>query len=462
MNRNHPSLFFMKASPSMTLSRRIVPSVALGLLIGGGAPLRADFLHPPRVDRDTRSPHKEDELDKVIRIFQTGDYEQCLRILQAAGNKRSDLVPARLVLAKLFLEHNQVNQGRAALEQAAAESPAHPAIYLAFGGLALQEGRPTDARLHFDKALELARSGNWSEQLRQAFQGDAQDGLAGVAEHRRNWPAAANILSDRLKLTPQNGAARQRLGVALFHQGKRDQAAEELLRASRDDRKLEPASLLLARLYTEIGNRDHAAKWIEYGVEQDPKDPRLHLGQARWFVEQDRAAEGRRAVDIAAKLDPKSREVQWLQGLIAWSLKDYAAAERAFQALHLETPGDFAVSNQLALALVEQADEVKRQKALQLAEINARLFPNSGEALSTLGLVYYRLGRLDEAEKALRASLSGGSGSSDTVYYLARLLADRGHGDEGKRLLRLALDARGLFAFRKEAREQLDQLNKKP
>jgi len=447
----------------MTSSRRIVSSVALCLLIGVGASLQADFLHPPPVDLEAlHLPKHVDELDKAIQIFQKGDYEQCLKLLQAAGNKHSDLFPARLILAKLFLQHNQVNQGRAALEQVAADSPGHPEIYLVFGRLALQEGRPTDSRLHFDKAMELARSGKWSEQLRQVFQGDAYDGLAAVAEHRRDWLAAVAALSARLKLTPNNSAARQRLGVALFHQGKRDEAAEQLLRASRDDSKLEPASLLLARLYTEIGKRDHAAKWIAYGIEQNPKDPRLYLGQARLHLEQNQMTQAQRAVEAAAKLDANSRDVQWLRGLIAWILKDYTAAERNLQALYQETPGDFAISNQLALALVEQANETKRQKALQLAEINARLYPNSGEPLSTLGLVYYRLGRTDQAEKALRASLSGGSGSSDTVYYLARLLAERGQSEEAKRLLKLALDAVGLFAFRNEAREQLTRLDEKP
>lgn len=447
----------------MTHSRRIAPSAALCLLIGAVAPLRADFLRPPPVDLDAlRLPKEVDELEKAIQLFQKGNYELCLNLLQAAGTKRSELSPARLVLAKLFLHHNQVNQGRAALEQAAVESPEHPEIYLVFGRLALQEGRPTDAQLHFNKALELARSGNWSEQLRQAFQADAQDGLAGVAEHRRDWTAAVAALSVQLKLTPNNSAARQRLGVALFHQGKRDQAADELLHVSRDDPKLEPASLVLARLYTEMGYDDHAAKWLAYGIEQAPKDPRLHLGQARWLLEQNRATQAQRAVEVAAKLDPKSREILWLSGLIARNLKDYATAERAFQVLHQETPGDFAVSNQLALALVEQVDDAKRQKSFQLAEINARLYPNSIDALSTLGLVYYRLGRTDEAEKALRASLSGSSGSSETVYYLARLLAESGQSDEAKRLLKLALDAPGLFAFRKEARELLAQLDKKP
>jgi tetratricopeptide (TPR) repeat protein len=446
-----------------SLGLRILPAVVLGLLIGGSAPLFADFFHPQPVDLDAlRLPKEVEELNKALASFQKADYEQCLKFLEAAGKKHPDLLPPRLILAKLFLVNNQLPQGRAALEQAAIESPSHPELYLVFGRLALQEGRLTDAQLHFDKAIELAKEGKWNEQLRQTFQGDAQDGLAGVAEHRHDWTAAAAVLSARLKLTPKNGVARQRLGMALFHQGKRDQAADELLHASRDDRKLEPAPLILVRLYTEMGNRDHAAKWLAYGIEQNPKDPRVHLGQARWLLEQNRATEAQRAVEVAAKLDAQSREVQWLNGLIAWHLKDYAAAEQTFQALFQDTPGDFAVSNQLALALVEQANDSKRRKALQLAEINARLYPRSGEALSTLGLVYSRLDRLDEAEKALRAALSGGSGSSDTVYYLACLLTERGQSEEAKRLLKLSLGASGHFAFRKEAREKLARLDKKP
>lgn len=447
----------------MSFRGQALRGMVVCVLMVGPAVVRGDFLKPPPVDLDAlRLPKGVEELNKAIACFQKGDYEQCLKLLQTAKEKRPNLVPPRLILAQLFLLHKQVNQGRAALEQAAIENAAHPDVYLVFGRLALQEGRLTDAQLHYDKVLDLALASQWSETQRQTFQGDAYDGAASVAERRRDWPAAFAALSARLKLTPKNGSARQRLGVVLFHQGQRDEAADVLLRSSRDDPKLEPAPLLLARLYSAIGNRDQAAKWLKFGIEQDPKDLRVYLGQARWFLEQDQAAEAQRAVEIAVKLDPKSHDVQWLRGLINWNLKDYAAAERTFQVLHEEAPGDFAVSNQLALALIQQSEDPKRQKAVQIAEINARLFPNSGEALSTLGLAYYRLGRIEEAEKALRSSLSGGSGSSDTVYYLARLLAERGQSDEAKRLLKLALDAAGLFAFRKEARDQLDRLDKKP
>jgi tetratricopeptide (TPR) repeat protein len=451
----------MKASQAMISRRRIFQGVAICLLIGGPAPLQADFLRPPPVDVDAlRLPKEVDELHKAIESFQKGDYEQALKFLQAAAKKREDLIPPRLILAKLFLLHNQIKQGRDVLEQAAVESPEHPEIYLIFGRLALQEGRLTDARLHFDTAAELARSKQWPLQLQEGFLRDAHAGRASEAEQRRSWSDAQTALTAWLKLEPKNGQARQRLGAALFRQGKHDQGRREMEQAMQDDPKLEPAAIALGWLYTEIGQQDQAAQWMEAAVKEAPKDFRAHLSHARWLLEQNRAEEAGRAADAAARLAPDSRDTQFLRGLIARTCKDYAPAERLFETLHQQSPGDFSISNQLALTLVEQTDDSKRQKALQLAEINARLYPNAGEALSTLGLVYYRLGRTEDAEKALRASLSGGAGSSDTVYYLARLLAERGQVDEAKRLLKLALDAPGLFSFRKEAREQLEHLNK--
>ena len=95
-------------------------------------------------------------------------------------------------------------------------------------------------------------------------------------------------------------------------------------------------------------------------------------------------------------------------GLIARHLKDYAQAECQFEAVHQESPEDFQAGNQLALALVEQADPAKQQRSLQLAEANVRVYPRSPEALATLGRVYHRLGRRDEAERALQAAVSLG------------------------------------------------------
>jgi tetratricopeptide (TPR) repeat protein len=167
--------------------------------------------------------------------------------------------------------------------------------------------------------------------------------------------------------------------------------------------------------------------------------------------------EGKAHAETAAKLDPESREAKLLQGLIARQLREYVQAEQYFQSLHHESPADMSASNQLALVLVEQADAPKQKRALQLALVNARLAPESAETLSTLGWIYQRLGRLEEAERALRAAVKDGDASAETNYYLAHVLIDRGRPDEARPLLSSALRSSG-FLYRTEAQECLSRL----
>ena len=53
-------------------------------------------------------------------------------------------------------------------------------------------------------------------------------------------------------------------------------------------------------------------------------------------------------------------------------------------------PNDFGARNNLALALVEQDDPAKKQRALDYAEANYRDNKDNPDALSTLGWVYFR------------------------------------------------------------------------
>jgi tetratricopeptide (TPR) repeat protein len=179
---------------------------------------------------------------------------------------------------------------------------------------------------------------------------------------------------------------------------------------------------------------------------------------AAWLLEQGRLDEVRTHAEVAVRLDPQSSDARRLLGLVARARKDLAGAEPIFAALAQQAPGDAWVCSQWALVLAEQTDEAKQRKALELAESSAFQNPNDPDAVATLGTVYYRRHRLDEAEKLLQSVLDSGHGSSDTAYILARIKADRGHPEGARDLLQAALAAPGLFVFREEARQWLDRL----
>ena len=233
-------------------------------------------------------------------------------MLKEAAASHPELPPGRLMFAKLCLKMDQPAKGRDALELTAVENPEVPHTYIVFGWLALQDNRLTDALLQFEKAIGLAASGSWSDPLRKCFLSDAYSGLAGVAEKRKDWPAAATSLAAWLKLEPKSGQARGRLAEALFHQGQYARAQGEFEQAVRDDPTLGSAAILTARLFTEEGNLAKAGEWMEHAVKVAPDNAKTHLGYASWLLERGRNKQAKAEAETAARIDPASEDAKSL------------------------------------------------------------------------------------------------------------------------------------------------------
>ena len=414
----------------------------------------------PAVERDDASMRIL-EVKEAIKSFEKRDFDACLKQLAQARKAHPELVPPHALFAKLAFLSNQGLLIRPALEKAIAEDPEHPEVFILFGNLALAESRATDAAVHFEKARRLASGKRWTEEQRNRVDCLSLQGEAVVAESRGDWKAARTALSGWLKHEPVSAAAHQRLGKALFHLEELEAAYDELQQAAKADATLEPAAITMAWLFTRSGNLKKADEWINYAGKTAPESLAVQKGSAAWLMEQGRADEAQSHADAAAKLGPGSTEIKRLLGLAARQRKDFAQAEQIFEGLAHDAPSDAWARNQLALVLVEQPDEPKRRRALELAELSVRQNPKAADALATLGTVHYRLNRLDDAEKVLQAVVASGQGNSDAAYVLARVRADRGQSESVPALLKLALDAPGIFIFRKDAQEWLDRLTTK-
>jgi tetratricopeptide (TPR) repeat protein len=130
--------------------------------------------------------------------------------------------------------------------------------------LALGEGRASDARLNFEKALALAGSGGWDAEKARAFCGESLSGLAAVSESREDWKSARDRLNAWLELEPRNGQARQRLGRVLFGLDKPEDAFAALTQAVKDEPALEPAAISMGWLYSQKADSSKAEEWFDF------------------------------------------------------------------------------------------------------------------------------------------------------------------------------------------------------
>jgi tetratricopeptide (TPR) repeat protein len=398
------------------------------------------------------------EVDQAIQSFANRQVDDSLKHFQDAVKAHPELPPAAVLVAKLALADNIVGLARNALERAAQDAPGFPDVYLQFGNLALLEGRLTDASLHFEKARSLLAGKDLTAEQKRRFEIASHQGTVAVAEVRGDLNAARESLTAWLALEPHSAPARQRMGKAQFSLKNYDDAYKELQQAFKDDPALEQPALSMGWLYTRAGNPKKAEEWIAFALKAAPNDAHVRTDAAGWYVEQGRADDAKTQAEAATKLDPRSVEAQKMLGLVARQRHDGPEAERVFQAMSLASPADNWARNQLALALAEQPDEAKHRRALELAELTVRQNPKAADALATLGTVYYRLKRLDDAQKVLQTLFESGKGDSDAAFILALVLAEKGHADKAEPLVKAALQVPGLFIYRNDAQQWLNRL----
>jgi len=440
-----------------------------------GAPLDLEKVVGPGLDT---AENKYPELQAAYEQLQAGDMSKSIEYLVEAVNKYAVLAPPRLLLAKMLIANNRVPEAREQLELTVTEYPLAPETYLELGDLAYRQKRYTEAGLLFEKAQSLLDAFEvTSEPVKYGTDGNlgqrgpqkrfhnaarrCRAGLAAVAEARQDWASARDHLLAWIELADDDAAAHYRLGIAQFWLEEYKPSHASLERAFELDDRLMPAAVVLGSLYEKAGNREKAAEWMQYAVGKSPDDVRTRLGMARWLWQTGQLDEARVHAEKALELDPESLDAKIMLGMIARYTRDNEEAERLFEQASTQSPGNFTARNQLVLTLIESDDSAKRQRALELAELNARVFPNNSEASATLGWVYYNFDRLNEARRGLAKAAQLGAVNSDTAYYMAHVAADQGRAMEALRILEKALDYDGPFLHRDEALALQDKLKEK-
>lgn len=411
------------------------------------------------------TPQQYPDVAEAITRFNNRDVAGARDLLETAKKKDPRLPPPEVILATMYASIGQVGPLRGELEQAVVKRPDDPEAYLIIADLAAQDRRIAEADALYTKARALIDTYSENPKRKRNFEMRVDAGLAGVAEAREQWDGAIKQLQAWLQADPESVVAHQRLGRAYFKQGSERDAYKEYQAAAKVDAKSMNPDIAMARMYEEAKNRDKALQFVNYAVKTNPKDLMVQLAASDWALNTSQLKDAEKYADAALAVDPKSIDALLLRGRLARLNGDFTKAESMFEQAHLLGPGNFNASNQLALALADQSDTRKQQRALELAELNARATMTQNrinpEAFATLGWVLYRLGRTNDAEQALNRVLQTGSLSPDSAYYVAKVLVDRGRNDDAAKLLDGALKTPIPFVQREASQKLLNEINAK-
>jgi len=416
--------------------------------------------HTPKTEGMGAKANAVPALEEAVARFRVRDFDGALAAFREAVKQNPDHPPAEVFMADMFTAANDPAAARGWLERAVFQHPNDPQAYLALADANLREGRVVEAYMLFNSGARRVEVMPAESARKKQLQEHAYRGLAAVAETRREWPTAQRFLEAVLRVAPKDALLTQRLGRAVFFQGKPGDAMKHFNAARALDAKLLSPEALMGQLYEQAGDRENAARYMTLATKAHPNDLNTCLAVAHWALGAGNLPLARQQADAARKLDAESLAALSASGSVALSMQDCEQAQRYYEAVVAKAPNDFTAANGLILALCEQDSPEKKNLALQYAQGNLRNHPRSTEAAATLGWVLYCLGRAKEANSVFGQVVLAGDLSPNATYYIARVAVQQGNNEQAKRLLEVALKEKTHFAKRTDAEALLAQLKK--
>lgn len=446
------------------LSRVLVAAAALA----GVAPVPAagQASVQSMIGRAVSDDTHNEAITSAIARFRERDIDGARVILERIRSEDPKLPPSGVMMATLWLAVNQVGPARMELDRTAAVEPNDPEAYLVLADLAFQERRVTDSAVLFDRATELTATYEGNSKRKRDFLIRCHAGRAAVDEARERWDDALVEIQQWVEIDPDSASARQRLGTVLFRLGRVAEALENFREAKKLDPSLRQPELLLASLHDQAKQPEEARALVEAAVKAAGDDVTVRINAANWFLVHGDSEAARANAAAALDIDAKNLEARITMGTIARVTRDFETAKRCFEDAHQQSPRNYPASDSLALVLAESGEKEDLQRALELAETNFAMVKDNQQlqiaAASTLGWVYYKTGRMADAERILTQIAQNNALTADSAYYVARILADKGDKAQAKRILDQVMANDPVFANRGFAEELLETLRDVP
>jgi tetratricopeptide (TPR) repeat protein len=264
-------------------------------------------------------------------------------------------------------------------------------------------------------------------------------------EYQHNSPQVAlQYYLQAFKRNPDYPDLRQMLATIYTHLGQDDLALTHWQFINRQRPTQIQPIVEIALIHEKNKNELEAFKYWQQALMLQPENPRFHIAVILSKLTLQRHSEALQDAITFTKLFPTHPRAHYLEGIVQFYLRNYAAANLAFsqaeilastadpqildahffiqratilehlkqpqeaiQVLHRahkKFPENVVIMNNLAYSWAEQNIELEKALALSLKTIEAE--PQNASFLDTLGWIYYRLQRYPEALATLQKAIA--------------------------------------------------------
>ena len=308
----------------------------------------------------------------------------------------------------------------------------------------------TEARAHYEKALELGEKPQWRGallELNRALQYESNNSeilveLGITLGELKEWDQAIKVLKRAVELAPNSVRAHYNLAATLDRASPGQRLGiPEYRRAL----KIDPTDVgSLINLASNVGDRNsaEARKLLELALRTDPKSARAHFNLALLSKNAGDMQGSFKGLQKAVELEPETSEFrrQLLSLLLSQSRWDEAIIQ--CQQLLKQNVADWNSRYTLGRILISRGKEEEGERELQKAQ-EIRQSQQKRETVQEMikhGTSALTQGKVEEGIKQFTAALEIDKGSSEACMYLGVAMAAAGHLDQGIENLNRAIE----------------------
>ncbi len=347
--------------------------------------------------------------------------------LQEAINNSEDAKSAFVELGKIYIKQNKIDSAIEIFNKVIKKYPDYYEARLELGSLYNSIGR-YDLALAQAEYILNAQDYNVGAIILKAY----------VDFYKRNYRQALKNFKRAINLDAEAPELYNMVGMIELKL-KQYGAAREALETSISLQPDAPAvHINLGNIYLAEKNYQQAEKEFQKALKQNPKYLKGYASLAALKVQRGLFDDALASYNKILEINPELYLVQYHLGEIFEFKKDFSQAIKYYQKTIKDLPKFWEPYNNLAYLYADQSQSL--DEALRLARKAIELSENNSSSLDTLGFVYYKLKKLDLAEKAYLKALALAPNHPYILYHLALLNMEKKDPGQAKKYLKKAID----------------------
>ena len=390
-------------------------------------------------------------IQQAMTFYMDGDFDRAKVVLADACRENPNLPPPGIILTQFAVNMKQENRVRYWLDVTAWEYPDDPEAYLLLADFAVNEGRLTEAKTLVEKSISLFGNIASNTERASVLEMLAESVQGRICQQWEDWDTARTHFEKLLANNAENADLLARLGFITANQGKYDDAISYYQKAITAGAKIPAPKLMVSQIADQQDKTDIADKYFSEAMQASEVDPESTRIAVQIQLRRGNIEQAETFLTRAAKAEPDNLENLLLAGTISMFKKDYKSAETQFQKAILITPNSYGAMHGLALALAELEGELNKERALTYAKNNVKNSGESTDSVATLAWVFFKSGKLVEAEYFANYVLNSGDLTPLNAYFLAEIMAAKGQPEKSLILLQIANASKTNFMKKAEA-----------